>query len=141
MGEVSRRAKVARVLALFAIGTGCSVGAPSTFTLTSASVDESYVCPTSASDLAYTIHATIDVRNGTSSSVTIRSVTVVMTLAAVKGGWLEHVGDKYAAARVSVSPETASADSSASLNLSIPSTSTTRHNPRSSPTPPQIPTA
>ncbi|HKB32838.1 MAG TPA: hypothetical protein VKF16_03135 [Candidatus Dormibacteraeota bacterium] len=124
MGEVSRRAKVAPVLALFAIVTGCSVGAPSTFTLTSASVDESYVCPTSASELAYTIHATIDVRNGTSSSVTIRSVAVVMTLAAVKGGWLEHVGDKYAAAGVSVSPETVSAGSSASLNLSIPSTCT-----------------
>src|SRR5260370_3879192 len=122
MGEVSRRAKVAPVLALFAIVTGCSVGAPSTFTLTSASVDESYVCPTSASELAYTIHATIDVRNGTSSSVTIRSVAVVMTLAAVKGGWLEHVGDNYAAAGVSVSPETVSAGRSPSREPSIPST-------------------
>jgi hypothetical protein len=124
MGEVSRRAKVAPVLALLAIVAGCSVGTPSTFTLTSASVDESYVCPTSASDLSYTIHATIDVRNGTSSSVTIRSVAVVMTLAAVKGGWLEHIGNKYDAAGVSVSPETVSGDSSASLNLRIPSTCT-----------------
>src|SRR5258708_18479653 len=124
MREVSRRAKVAPVLALFAIGAGCSVGAPSTVTLNSASVEESYVCPTSANDLSYTIHATIDVRNGTSSSVAIRSVAVVMTLAAVKGGWLEHLGDKYDAAGVTVSPETVSAGSSASLNLGIPSACT-----------------
>jgi len=124
MGEVSRRAKVASLVGLFAIGSGCSIGAPSTFALSSASVDESYVCPTSANDLSYTIHATIDVRNGTSTSVTIRSVAVVMTLASVKGGWLEHVGDKYDASGVTVSPETVSAGSTASLNLSIPSTCT-----------------
>src|SRR5258708_38677372 len=112
MGEVSRRAKVAPVLALFAIVTGCSVGAPSTFTLTSASVDESYVCPTSARELAYTIHATIDVRNGTSSSVTIRSVAVVLTLASVEGGWLVQSGERYATVGVSVLPDTAHAASS-----------------------------
>ena len=124
MGEVSRRAKVVPVMALLAIVTGCSVGAPSTFTLNSASVDQSYVCPTSANDLSYTIHATIDVRNGTSSTVTIKSVSVVMTLAAIKGGWLERIGDKYDAGGVTVSPEAVGAGSSASLNLSIPSTCT-----------------
>jgi len=124
MREVSSPAQVAPVLALFAIVTGCSVGAPSTFTLNSASVDESFVCPTSANDLSYTIHATIDVRNGTSSSVSIRSVAVVMTLAAVKGGWLERVGDKYDATGVTVSPVSVSAGTSISLNLSIPSTCT-----------------
>ena len=124
MGEVSRRAKVAPLLALSALVSGCTIGAPSTFTLTSASVDQSYVCPTSANDLSYTIHATIDVRNGTSNSVTIRSVGVVMTVAAVKGGWLEHVGDKYDASGVTVSPETVSAGSTATLNVTIPSTCT-----------------
>jgi hypothetical protein len=124
MGEVSRRLKVAPLLALLAIVTGCSVGAPSTFALNNASVDESYVCPTSANNLSYTVHATIDVRNGTSSSVTVRSVAVVMTLASVKGGWLEHVGDKYDPSGVTVSPETVSAGSTASLSLSIPSACT-----------------
>ncbi|HXN79194.1 MAG TPA: hypothetical protein VN965_10515, partial [Candidatus Dormibacteraeota bacterium] len=104
MGEVSRRTKVAPLLALFALVSGCSIGAPSTFTLNSASVDQSFVCPTSANDLSYTIHATIDVRNGTSNSVTIRSIAVVMTLASVKGGWLERVGQKYDASGVTVSP-------------------------------------
>src|SRR5258708_37708465 len=120
MREVSRRGKVAAVLALFAIVTGCSVGAPSTFTLNSASVDQSFVCPTSAKDLSYTIHATIDVRNGTTTTVTIRSVAVVMTLAAVKAGWLEHIGDKYDAGGGTVSPETIGAGHSASLTLSLP---------------------
>jgi hypothetical protein len=124
MGEVSRRAKVAPLLALLAIAGGCSVGGPSTFSLNSASVDESYICPTSASNLSYTLHATIDVRNGTSGSVTIRSVAVVMTLASVKGGWLEHVGDKYDAGGVAVSPDTVGAGNTASLNLSIPSACT-----------------
>src|SRR5260370_30580342 len=70
------------------------------------------------------MRASIDVGDGTQSRVTVRCVAVVKTLAAVKGGWVEHVGDKYAAAGVSVSPETVSAGSSASLNLSIPSTCT-----------------
>lgn len=104
------------------IGTsGCAIGSPSTFTLDSASVDPSYVCPNSATDLPYTIHATIGVRNGTSSSVAITSVAVVMTVAAVKGGWLEHIGDKYAAPGVTVSPGTVGAGTSASLLVTIPS--------------------
>jgi hypothetical protein len=115
---------MAPLLLLIAIAGACSSGAPSTFTLNRASVDESFVCPTSANDLAYTIHATLGVHNGTSSNVTIRSVAVVMTLASVKGGWLEHVGDKYDAGGVTVSPDTVSAGSDASLSVKIPSTCT-----------------
>jgi hypothetical protein len=124
MGEVSGLAKMAPLLLLIGIAGGCSTGAPSTFTLTSASVDESFVCPTSASDLAYTIHATLGVHNGTSSNVTINSVAVVMTLATIKGGWLEHVGDKYEAGGVTVSPDRVSAGNDASLNVKIPSACT-----------------
>ena len=102
MGEVSRLAKAAPVLLLIASVSGCSIGGPSTFVLNSASVDESYICPTAASDLAYTLHATIGVQNGTASTVTIRSVAVVMILASVKGGWLENVGDRYGARGVTV---------------------------------------
>src|ERR1700687_6287009 len=115
MGEVSRLAKTAPLLLLIAIVSGCSIGGPSTFTLNSASVDESYVCPTSASDLAYTLHATIGVQNGTASTVTIRPVAVVMILASVKGGWLEHVGDRYGAGGVTVSPNRVAAGSTTSL--------------------------
>jgi hypothetical protein len=117
-------AKMAPLMLLIGIAGACSIGAPSTFTLDSASVDESFVCPTSANNLSYTIHAMLGAHNGTSSSVTIKSVAVVMTLAAVKGGWLEHVGDKYDAGGVTVSPETVNAGSDASLSLKIPSACT-----------------
>jgi hypothetical protein len=109
---------------LIAIVSGCSIGGPSSFTLNSASVDESYICPTSANDLAYTLHATIGVQNGTSSTVMIRSVAVVMILASVKGGWLEHVGDRYGANGVTVSPDRVAAGSSTSLIVTFPSTCT-----------------
>jgi len=115
---------MAPLLLLLAIAGGCTSGAPSTFTLNTASVDGSFVCPTSANDLSYTIHATLGVHNGTSSNVTIRSVAVVMTLASVKGGWLEHVGDKYDAGGVTVSQDTVSAGNDASLNVKIPSACT-----------------
>lgn len=122
-GEVASLAKIAPVLLLIGIAA-CSIGAPSTFTLNSASVDDSFVCPTSANDLSYTIHATLGVHNGTSGNVTIRSVAVVMTLASVKGGWLEHVGDKYDAGGVTVSPDSVGAGSDASLSVKIPSACT-----------------
>ena len=131
MGEVSRLAQAAPVLLLIASISGCSIGGPSTFTLNSASVDESYVCPTSASDLAYTLHATIGVQNGTASTVTIRSVAVVMILASVKGGWLEHVGDRYGAGGVTVSPNRVAAGSTTSLIVTFPSTCTNGKVPNS----------
>ena len=131
MGEVSRLAKTAPLLLVIAIVGACSIGGPSTFTLNSASVDDSYICPTSANDLAYTLHATIGVENGTSSTVTIRSVAVVMTLASVKGGWLEHVGDKYDASGVTVSADSVGAGSTALLKLSFPSTCTNSKVPSS----------
>jgi hypothetical protein len=124
MPELSRLAKTAPLLLLIAIAGGCSIGGPSNFTLNSASVDQSYICPTSANDLAYTVHATIDVQNGTSSTVTIRSVAAVMIVAAVKGGWLEHVGDRYGANGVKVSPDRVSAGSSTSLAVTFPSACT-----------------
>jgi hypothetical protein len=131
MGEVWRPARFGAVLLLAAFDVGCTLGAPSTFTLDSASVDPSFVCPNAADNLAYNVHATIDVRNGTSSAVTVRSVAVVMTLAAVKGGWLEHVGDKYEAGDLPVSPTTIGSGSSASLKVTIPSACTNGKNPTS----------
>jgi hypothetical protein len=124
MGEVSRLAKLTPLALIIGIVTGCGFGAPSTFTLDSASVDQSYVCPTAANDLTYAIHAAIDARNGTSSTVQIRSVAAVMTLAAVKGGWLEHVGEKYAAGGVTFSPNNVGAGNTATLKVVIPSTCT-----------------
>jgi hypothetical protein len=127
--KVRHISRAALLLLVVSIEAGCSIGAPSTFTLDSASVDGSYVCPAAASDLPYTIHATIAVRNGTSSSVTIRSVAAVLTLTAVKGGWLEHVGDKYDASGVAVSPSTVGAGSTVTLKVTVPSTCTNGKSP------------
>lgn len=131
MGEISGPAKLAPLMLIAGIVASCAFGAPSTFTLESASVDQSYICPAAASDLTYSFHATIDVRNGTSSTVQIKSVAAVMTLAAVKGGWLEHVGDKYDAAGVTFSPSSVSAGSTATLKVTIPSTCTNGKAPSS----------
>ena len=120
MREVAGGAKVALLLLLVGAAGGCSLGSPSTFALNSASVDSSYICPAGSDNAPYDLHATVDLRNGTSSEVTIKSVAAVMTLAVVKGGWLERVGDKYEAGGVTVTPATVGAGSPASLNVTIP---------------------
>jgi hypothetical protein len=106
------------------VASGCSVGGPSTVSLNSASVDTSYTCPAGADNAPYEVHATIDLRNGTSSSLAIKSVAVSMTLAAVKGSWLERVGDKYDASGVTFAPATVDAGKSTSLKVTIPSACT-----------------
>lgn len=121
--RISRAAKVGLLLVV-GISGGCEIGPPAVFRLTSASVDATYTCPAGAANAPYDLHATIDVRNDTSNSVTIRSVEAVMTLAAVKGSWLEPVGDKYEATAVTVLPGTIGARSSASLKVTIPSACT-----------------
>jgi hypothetical protein len=124
MGGATRAARVALLLLVAGAAGGCSFGSPSTFTLNSASVDSTYTCPAGADKGPYDLHATIDVRNGTSSGVTITSVSAVMTLAAIKGGWLEPIGDKYKAERVTFSPAAVGAGSPASLKVTIPSACT-----------------
>jgi len=105
---------------------GCSFGSPSTFTVTNASVDPSYTCPVSANNARYDLHGTVDAHNGTSKTVTISTIDAVMTLAAIKGGWLEKVGDKYDARNVSFTPDNVGAGANATLNVTIPSACTGR---------------
>ena len=124
MKEVARVARFG-VLALFAaVATGCSSGAPETFTLNGASVDSPYTCPASANNAPYNLHATIEMRNGTSRSVTIKAVSAELTLAAAKGSWLQKVGDRYDAAAVKFTPATIGPGSSSSLQIAIPSACT-----------------
>lgn len=106
------------------VAGGCTAGAPSTVSLNSATVDSSFTCPASADNAPYELHATIDFRNGTSSSVTIKSVTASMTLFAVKGTWLGRIGDKYEASGVTFAPATVGAGKSTSLKVTIPSACT-----------------
>lgn len=129
MGQHSKAAEFGLILLLAGIAGGCAIGAPSTFTLNGASVDSTYTCPAGAADAPYFLIGTIDVRNGTSSNVTIRSVAAVMTLTAVKGSWLERVGDKYEASGVTYAPGTVGANSSASVKVVIPSACTSGKTP------------
>ena len=105
---------------------GCSFGSPTTFGIDAASVDPTYTCPVGASNAHYTLHGTIDVHNGTSKAVTISSVDATLTLAAVKGGWLQKVGDKYDAGNITFTPAEVGAGSSAKLDVTIPSACTGR---------------
>jgi len=120
---IARRLTIAAgILALAA----CQVGSPSTFTVNSASVDPTYACPVGSSNVHYDLHGTIDVHNGTSKTVTISSVDATLTLAAVKGVWLQKVGDKYDAGSITFAPADVGAGSSATLAVTIPSACTGR---------------
>jgi hypothetical protein len=110
-------------LALAWLAGACSSGAP-TFTVVKASVDPTYWCPGGANNAPYELHATVDVRNGTSGTVTVRSMTAEMRLAAVHGSWLEKVGDRYDAGSVAFTPGTVGAGSSATFRVTIPSACT-----------------
>jgi hypothetical protein len=116
-----------RFLAMLAVAVSlvaaCS-SSPTTFSLTGASVDPQYWCPGGAKNAQYDVHATIDAHNGTSSVVTIQSVAAEMTLTAVKGTWLEKVGDRYEAEGVKFEPASVGAGSSATIKVTIPSACT-----------------
>jgi hypothetical protein len=99
----------------------CGFGPNADFTLNGANVQPNFVCPSSTSSAPYELHASVSARNGTSSSISIKSVTAAMTLAAVHGGWLQQVGYKYDAGSVTFAPDHVGAGSSATLDVAIPS--------------------
>ena len=79
-----------------------------------------------AHNAAYDIHGTIDAHNGTSKEVTITAVQATLTLAAVKGEWLQKVGEKYVAANATYSPTSVAAGARTTLTVTIPSACTGR---------------
>jgi len=101
----------------------CSSAQP-TFSVTGASVDPTYRCPGGASNAPYDLHAAVEVHNGTSHAVTIESITAKMKLAAVKGSWLEKVGDLFDAGSAKFDPATVPAGSTATINATIRSACT-----------------
>ncbi len=112
-------------LAMFVIvAASCSGGHTSTFSLTSASADPTYRCPGGANNAPYDVHATVGVRNSTSSVVTIKGVNAEMTLKDVSGSWIEKVGDAYDAGAASYSPGTVKPGSTATLNVKFQSACT-----------------
>ena len=115
--------RVLLLLGTLWVAVACS-STPTTFTLTGASVDPTYWCPGGAKDTAYDLHAMVQAHNGTAKTVTIGSVTAEMKLTAVKGNWLERVGDRYEAENVKFEPTTIGAGASTTLKLIIPSACT-----------------
>jgi hypothetical protein len=110
-------------LAAVVLVAGCSSEAPK-FSVASARVDGSYLCPGRSVDAKYDVHATIEARNPTSKAVTIDAATADMVLAEVTGKWLEPVGNRYDAGTVVVSPSTVAPSSTARLDVTIPSSCT-----------------
>jgi hypothetical protein len=108
---------------LVLIGAGCGFGS-GTFNLNNASVDARFACPRGSNNAPYNIHASTDANNGTSGSVTIKTVTATLTVASVHGSWLEQVGSKYDAGAVTFKPSNVSAGSDATLTVTIPSACT-----------------
>jgi hypothetical protein len=105
------------------LGASCGFGS-GTFNLNNASVDTRFACPRGSNNAPYNIHASTGAHNGTSSSVTIKTVTAVLTVASVHGSWLEQVGSKYDAGQVSFRPSSIGAGSDATLTVTIPSACT-----------------
>jgi hypothetical protein len=115
---------VCATVAAALLAVACSSQATPAFSLTSARVDATHWCPGAAVDAKYDVHATVQARNTTSKEVTVGSATAEMTLAAVTGSWLEKVGDRYDAGTAAVSPSTIPPTSTASLDVTIPSSCT-----------------
>jgi hypothetical protein len=107
-----------------AVLCACSSNPPGTFSVDGASVDATHWCPGGSNDTSYDVHATIEVRNGTSSAVTIKSVAASMTLESVTGSWLEKVGDMYEAPTVTFDPASIAAGGSGRINVTFPSSCT-----------------
>jgi hypothetical protein len=123
--RIKRRAFVALTGGLLALA-GCSSQSSDSFSLSNASVDTSHSCPVAANNVHYDIQGTFDAHNGTSRDVTITAVDATLTLAAVNGGWLQKVGDKYVANHVTFAPATVAAGANATVSLTIPSACTGR---------------
>jgi hypothetical protein len=111
------------VVAILLSAAACGGSNPD-FSLSNAAVDSSHACASSASNAPYDLHATFDGHNGRSSTVAIKAVTVVMTLSAVHGGWLQAVGYRYEAGNVAFAPDSVGAGSTATFKLTIPSACT-----------------
>lgn len=111
------------VVALAAVAAS-ACGGDSSVAVTRATADPTYSCPGNAINTQYDLHATAVVHNPTASTVTITGVTAQMKLEAVKGPWLEKVGDVYDAGAATFAPAAASARSDTKLNVTFHSACT-----------------
>ena len=101
--------------------SGCGFGSSAEFKLINARVQPNYVCPGTTSDSKYGVEASINTRNDTSAPVLIKSVSALMTLAVVHGGWMQPVGYRYDAGRVASDMGQVPAGSTSTIAVTIPS--------------------
>ena len=73
------------LLALVACGPICGFGA--SLSLSHAHVDATYTCPYPANDLPYQVHANIDAKNSSFSSVDLKSIQETWTNVGSHGNW------------------------------------------------------
>lgn len=106
-----------------AVLSACS-GGSSPVSVGQAAADPEHWCPGNASNAPYDLHATVLVHNPTSANVAISDITAQMKLEAVKGPWLEKVGDVYNAGDVPFTPATAPARTDTTVKVTIRSACT-----------------
>jgi hypothetical protein len=112
------------VVTVLLLANSCGFGPSNDFTLSNVTVQSSHACPSGASNARYDLHATIDGHNASSSAVSIKAVSAVMTLAVVHGGWLQQVGYRYDAGSVAFAPGSVGAGSDVTLKVTVPSACT-----------------
>lgn len=114
-----RRWVVAAILvgAVGACGPFCLSGK---VVLSNAHLDSKFSCPRGSSDFGYDTHGTVDLDNGTSGTVTIRSVSTTATVVAVHGDWNGSVGAKSGADNISFSPKTVAPGSKTTIKFVTP---------------------
>jgi hypothetical protein len=113
--------RLAGLLVLGAVVLGaCALGQSGKFELTNPRNDSSYNCPNGSNSAPYNFHGDVDVDNGTSGSVSIKSVSVLLTAVAVHGNWIPKAGDRVEVLNVQFSPKTFEAGKKATLKITVP---------------------
>jgi len=111
-------------LSMVLLLTACSSGTSADFTVTSATVDPIYTCPRGAGNAPYDLHGTVVLHNPTSSPVTVEAVRAELTLAAVKGAWLQKIGERYEVDSAYFAPGIVPAGAEMKMKVTVPSACT-----------------
>lgn len=110
--------------ALAMMALACCCGGSSDFSLSNAKTELDHACASAVTNQPYDLHVTVEMHNGRSSAVSITSVSAVMTLTAIHGGWLQEVGYQYEAQNLVYAPDRVAAGSSSTLKITVPSSCT-----------------
>lgn len=101
-----------------------SCGGSGDFSLSNATTELAHACPSAVNNAPYDLHVTVEMRNGRSSSVSIKGVSALMTLTAIHGGWLQQVGYQYGREHLVFAPDQVAAGAGSTLKVIVPSSCT-----------------